>query len=376
MVHIVIAPDSFKESMTALEAATAIKRGFQKTDPEATFDVIPMGDGGEGTMEALTANLGGERIELQVEGPNTKTVTAHFAISEDGTTAVMDMAAASGIHITAKADRNVYEASTYGTGEMISAALDRGVSRIIIGIGGSATNDAGAGMIEALGAKLLDENGNAINRGGGALAKLAKIDISGLDERLAKTEIIVACDVTNPLLGPEGASAVYGPQKGADERAVVELDQALDVFNQRTIEATGKDVSNIPGAGAAGGLGAGFWPFSDATLQPGIELVLAETDFHTRVQKADLVFTGEGKIDGQSVYGKTPIGVAKAAKQEGKRVIAVCGALGTGYKDVYEHGIDAVFSIVPGAVSLEDAMANGASYLEDAAENIARVWHK
>ncbi|GAK09898.1 glycerate kinase [Geomicrobium sp. JCM 19038] len=376
MVHLVIAPDSFKESMTAEAAAHALARGFRNIRPNLTTDLIPMGDGGEGTMEALTASLEGTTINVDVEGPNKQTVTATYALSKDGKTAIMDMASASGIHYNTKENRNVLEASTYGTGELIRHALDQDITKIIIGIGGSATNDGGAGMIEALGATLLDKKDQPISRGGAALKQLVHIDTAGVDSRLHDVEVVVACDVKNPLLGPEGASAIYGPQKGATVEDVEQLDAALANFHNCTVLATGNDVKNIPGAGAAGGLGAGLLAYLDAKLVPGIELVLEETNFKERVKHADLVLTGEGKIDGQSIYGKTPVGVALAAKEANKPVIAVCGALGEGYKTVYEHGIDAVFSIVPGAIDLEDALANGEQYLEETAENIARVWKK
>ncbi|MBB6450785.1 glycerate kinase [Geomicrobium halophilum] len=376
MSKIIIAPDSFKESMSAKEAAEAIREGFLEVGKEHKYDLIPMGDGGEGTMEALTANFDGKQQTVRVEGPNAHPVEATYALSADGQIAIMDMAQASGLDHVSEDARKVGEASTYGTGEMIKAALDQGAQKIILGIGGSATNDGGAGMIEALGARLLNDQGEAIARGGLGLEALSAINVVDLDPRLKMTEIVVACDVTNPLLGERGATAIYGPQKGADESMVKRLDDALAHFHELSVEATGKDVKDTAGAGAAGGLGAGLLAYLDAELKPGIDLVLEETDFRRRAQGADVVITGEGKIDGQSVYGKTPVGVAKAAKENDTFVIAICGQLGDEYERVHEHGIDAAFTLVPGAIDVKDAMENGAAYLTQVARNIAKVmWH-
>ncbi|QQK75385.1 glycerate kinase [Salicibibacter cibarius] len=376
MPNIIIAPDSFKESMSAREAAEAIQTGFQQASVHHDYHLIPMGDGGEGTMEALTANLDGAYHTLQVEGPDKHRIEATYAVSADGKIAIMEMAQASGLDRVAAQYRDVGAASTYGTGEMIYAALDRGVQKIILGIGGSATNDGGAGMIEALGAQLLDDHGKAIARGGVGLEHLATIDVSELDPRLQKTEIVVACDVTNPLLGEKGASAIFGPQKGADTAMVQRLDDALAHFHARTVEATGYDVNDTPGAGAAGGLGYALMAYLNADLKPGIDLVLEETDFRAYARNADVIITGEGKIDGQSVYGKTPVGVAKAGKETDTFVIAMCGQLGDKYEEVYNHGIDAVFSLVPGAISVQDAMEHGKTYLQQAARNIASVYNE
>ncbi|QQK79344.1 glycerate kinase [Salicibibacter cibi] len=376
MPNIIIAPDSFKESMSARQAAEAIQSGFQQSGVHHDYHLIPMGDGGEGTMEALTANLDGTYHKLQVEGPNIHPVEATYAVSKDGKTAIMEMAQASGLDRVAAQHRDVGTASTYGTGEVIRAALDQGVQKIILGIGGSATNDGGAGMIEALGAKLLDDQGRPIARGGVGLEHLATIDVSELDPRLQKTEIVVACDVTNPLLGEKGASAIFGPQKGADTAMVQRLDHALAHFHARTVEATGNEQQKTPGAGAAGGLGYALLAYLNAELKPGIDLVLEESNFRAYARKADVIITGEGKIDGQSVYGKTPVGVAKAGKETGTFVIAICGQLGEGYEEVYDHGIDAVFSLVPGAISVQDAMEHGGTYLRKVARNIANVYNE
>jgi glycerate kinase len=270
--------------------------------------------------------------------------------------------------------RDALNACTRGTGELVRAALDRGAGRIIIGIGGSATNDGGMGFIRALGAKFLDASGAELPPGGAALSKLARIDLSGLDPRLAGTELLVACDVDNPLCGPRGASAVFGPQKGADPEKVAILDAALLHYAHVAADVTGKPrVAETAGAGAAGGLGAGLLFFTGATLMPGVTLVLNATNFDARVKNADMVFTGEGRTDFQTVFGKAPVGVAEAAKKHGKPVVCLSGGLGNGADEVYAHGIDALGSISPGPMSLEECMTNGAALLADAAERLCRA---
>lgn len=374
---IVIAPDSFKESMTAKQVAKAIERGFRSVYQDSIeIDLIPMADGGEGTTQSLADELEGTLYEKEVTGPLGNRVTATYAISGDGSTAIIEMAEASGLHLVPKEKRNPLKTTTFGTGELIKAALDKGVSKMILGIGGSATNDGGAGMIEALGGIIYGTGNKTLARGGGALIDLTDIDLSNLDPRLKSVEVEVACDVDNPLLGPNGASAIYGPQKGATEEIIVQLDDALRNFHEVISKATGKDVKDIPGAGAAGGLGAGVLAVLDAKLTRGIDIVLRETNFFDRVTNADLVITGEGRMDGQTIYGKTPIGVAKAAKQNGvAKVIALCGTLGKGYEAVFEHGIDAAFSITPGPCQLEEAITNGAEFLEGVARNVACICH-
>ncbi|MFS0750517.1 glycerate kinase [Oceanobacillus sp. 1P07AA] len=371
---IVIAPDSFKESMTAKQAAVAIANGFKSVFKEQVdLELIPMADGGEGTTQSLADALKGTIYTKNVTGPLGDSVTASYAISGDRTTAIIEMAEASGIALVSSDKRDPLKTSTFGTGELIQVALDHGVSKIILGIGGSATNDGGAGMVEALGGRLLDSKGNSLPSGGGSLIDLDNIDLSNLDERLQDVEIIVACDVDNPLLGEYGASAIYGPQKGADNKMVAELDSALSNYHDVLERVTKKSVKDIPGAGAAGGLGAGLLAFLNAKLEPGVKIVLKETHFNNRVADADLVITGEGKIDGQTIYGKTPIGVAKAAKRINIPVIALSGTLGSDYEKVYDHGIDAAFSIVQGPCDLEDALKNGPDYLEGLARNVARL---
>ncbi|PAD34251.1 glycerate kinase [Terribacillus saccharophilus] len=370
-MKIVIAPDSYKESLSALEAANAIERGFKMIFPDAVYNKMPMADGGEGTVQSLVDATNGKIEERTVTGPLGKPVKAFFGLMGDGETAVIEMAAASGLHLVPTEDRNPLTTSTKGTGELISAALDLGVQHIIIGLGGSATNDGGAGMIQALGGRLLDEAGKDIGDGGGALAQLAVIDLAGLDNRLKDVRVEVACDVDNPLTGPRGASAIFGPQKGATPDMVELLDKNLSHFADIAEKALGKSFRDIEGVGAAGGLGASLLAFLNADLKRGIDIVLHAVDFEEAVKDADLVITGEGRIDSQTIYGKTPIGVAKAAKKYGVPVIGLAGSLSQDSDVVYEHGIDVLFSIVPGVVTLPEAFEHAAEYMEKTARNIA-----
>lgn len=370
-MKIVIAPDSFKESLTALEAANAIERGFKSIFPNAMYHKMPMADGGEGTVQSLVDATNGTIEERIVTGPLGNPVQSFFGLMGDGKTAVIEMAAASGLHLVPMEKRNPLVTSTRGTGELISAALDLGVKHIIIGIGGSATNDGGAGMIEALGAKLLDEEGETIGPGGGALSQIATVDLSGLDNRLKDVHIDVACDVDNPLTGPRGASAIFGPQKGATPEMVKLLDKNLSHFADVIEKALGKSFRDIEGAGAAGGLGASLLAFLNADLKRGIDIVLHAMNFESVVKDADLVITGEGRIDSQTVYGKTPIGVAKAAKKYGVPVIGLAGSISQDSDVVIEHGIDALFSIVPGIITLPEAFEFAETNIERTARNVA-----
>ncbi|WP_151733047.1 glycerate kinase ['Paenibacillus yunnanensis' Narsing Rao et al. 2020] len=369
----VLAPDSFKESMTAKEVCVAMEQGLRKVYPEAQYIHVPMADGGEGTVQSLVDASGGRLVEQQVTGPLGIPVTASYGILGDGVTAAIEMASASGIQLVDKADRNPLITTTYGTGELIRAALDQGIRKIIIGIGGSATNDGGTGMAEALGVRFLDAAGEALPRGGGSLDQLATVDISALDQRLGETQLIVACDVTNPLCGETGASHVFGPQKGATPELVKQLDANLAHYAEVVKQQLGKDVRDLPGAGAAGGLGAGLMIFTQAELRKGIEIVIEYTGLQQKMTDADLVFTGEGGIDFQTKFGKTPFGVARTAKASGKRVIAVAGYIGEGIDTLYAEGIDAVFGIVPGAAALDKLLAEGPANVERTLENIARV---
>jgi glycerate 2-kinase len=370
-MKVIIAPDSFKESLSALEVANAIEKGFRDIFPEAEYVKIPMADGGEGTVQSLVDATGGRIMKTEVTGPLGDRVQAFFGVLGDGKTAVIEMAAASGLHLVPSEKRNPLVTTTRGTGELILSALNEGAEHIIIGIGGSATNDGGAGMIQALGGCLLDRHGQEIGLGGGSLSELADIDLSGLDVRLKHVKIEVACDVDNPLTGPKGASAVFGPQKGATPEMVATLDKNLQHYADVIERVLGKQVKDIPGAGAAGGLGAGLLAFLEAELKRGVEIVLETVKFHERIQDASLVITGEGRIDGQTIFGKTPIGVAKAAKRYNIPVIAIAGSVSDDSDVVLSHGIDALYSIVPGIIPLEKALANAEYYVTKTARNIA-----
>ncbi|HDS5478793.1 glycerate kinase [Serratia liquefaciens] len=371
---VVIAPDSFKESLSALEVAEAIERGFRQIFPQVQYVKLPMADGGEGTVDSMVAATGGEIVRVTVTGPLGQPVQAFYGLLGEGETAVIEMAAASGLHLAPKAQRDPRMTTSYGTGELILAALERGVKTIILGIGGSATNDGGAGMMQALGARLLDENRQALPPGGAALAQLAYIDLSGVDPRLQQVSITAACDVDNPLCGANGASAVFGPQKGATPEMVTQLDAALRHYGTLLEQATGREIINAPGAGAAGGMGAALLGMLNARLRPGIEIVIETLQLEEALRDADLVITGEGRLDSQSIHGKTPIGVARVAKRFGLPVIGIAGSLSKDYQVVHQHGIDAAFSVLDRVVSLEEALAEAADNLEVTARNVAAVW--
>lgn len=373
-MKIVIAPDSFKESLTALEVAEAIEAGLKKVLPDAEYVKVPMADGGEGTVQSLVDATEGRLISAEVRAPLGNKVRAEFGLSGDGRTAIIEMAAASGLHLVPSEKRNPLHTTSYGTGELILAALDEGVEKIIVGIGGSATNDGGAGMLQALGALLLDANKQPIGAGGGCLQDLAAIDLSGLDKRLAGVEIVVACDVDNPMCGEKGASAVFGPQKGATPEMVQALDSGLQHFADIAARDLGLDIQSPAGAGAAGGMGGGVLLLPDARLQAGVQIVMEAVKLAEKVQDADLVITGEGRMDAQSVHGKTPIGVAHTAKAFGKPVIAIVGCLREDYEVVYAQGIDAVFPIIRQLGSLEEILQHGRDNLVSAAQNVARIY--
>lgn len=372
-MKLVIAPDSFKESLSAEVVASAIAQGWRTVYPAAQIRLCPMADGGEGTVDAVLAASGGERRELSVCGPLGEPVVAHWGwLAEDQ--AVIEMAAASGLHWVAPAQRDARLTTTRGTGELILAALDAGARRIILGIGGSATNDGGAGLLQALGARLLDRAGQPLAAGGAALIDLQRIELDGLDPRLKQVEILVAADVDNPLCGPRGASHVFGPQKGAAPEQVEELDRALGHFADVMAATLGEDYREVPGVGAAGGLGFAAKAVLGADFRPGIELVADVSGLAEAMQGADLVITGEGRLDGQSLHGKTPVGVARVAQAAGVPVIALVGSLGDGYQRLYAAGIEAAFSLAPGPISLEQAMAGAAEQLQSRAADIARLW--
>lgn len=372
-MKVVIAPDSFKESLSAPDAAQAIARGWLSARPEDDLVLRPMADGGEGTVDAVLAAKSGERRECRVCGPLGQPVTAHWGWLEDGT-AVIEMAAASGLHWVPERKRDATRTTSYGTGELLREALQAGARKIILGLGGSATNDAGLGLLQALGVRFLDGQGAELGPGGAALAMLKSIDLSGLDPRLQQVEIEVAADVNNPLCGPHGASAVFGPQKGASPAQVEQLDAALRHFAGVTARTLGEDHSLFPGVGAAGGLGFASRAFLKARFRPGIELVAELSGLEDALQGAALAITGEGRLDGQSLHGKTPVGVARLARRAGVPVIALAGSLGEGLAELRDEGIEAAFSLVPGPITLAQACAQAAVELENRAEALARFW--
>ncbi|ENM5729186.1 glycerate kinase [Vibrio mimicus] len=373
-MKVVIAPDSFKESLTAKQVCDAIQAGLARVWNDAKFVAIPVADGGEGTVQSLVDATQGRIVEVKVMGPQGKRVEAFYGMLGDNQTAVIEMAAASGLHHVPIAQRDPKLTTSFGTGELIRHALDQGVTKLIIGLGGSATNDGGVGLLAALGARFTNADGEPIQLTGGGLRELANIDLRDFDPRLQHCDLLVACDVNNPLCGDKGASAVFGPQKGATPDDVRLLDGALQQFGLLTEKVTGKAVLQSAGAGAAGGMGAALLAYTHATLRPGIEIVLDTVQLAHQVSDADLVITGEGRIDSQTVHGKTPMGVAKVAKRFDVPVIALSGCTGENYQAVYQCGIDAVFAAVPRAMTLEDALKESDFNLADLAENVARLW--
>ena len=372
-MKVVIAPDSYKGCLSALEVAKAMERGVLSVFPSAEVRKIPIADGGEGTVAALVTATNGQLRQTEVTDPLGNKIIAHWGVLGDGRTAVIEMAAASGLPLVPKEKRDPRVTTTYGTGELIKAALADGLAKIIIGIGGSATNDGGTGMARALGVRFLDAAGQEVAAGGGSLAEICQIDTTGLDPRLKNTEIVVACDVDNPLCGTRGASAVFGPQKGATPEMVQQLDAGLAKYASCARQATGRDVAEKAGAGAAGGLGAGLMFFTPAQLKPGVEIVLDAVGFSDIVRDADFVITGEGRTDFQTAFGKAPVGVAKVAKMHGAPVFCISGGLGEGADDVLAQGIDAVMSICDRPLSLEECMAAGAQLIEPAAARLSRI---
>ncbi|HEN3347568.1 TPA: glycerate kinase [Yersinia enterocolitica] len=370
-MKIVIAPDSYKESLSALEVAVQIEAGFRTQFPDAEYIKLPVADGGEGTVEAMVAATAGRMIKANVTGPLGDEVDAFYGVSGDEKCAFIEMAAASGLELVPPPLRNPLKTTSYGTGELIGKALNQGVKHIIIGIGGSATNDGGAGMVQALGVKLLDKHGKQIGFGGGKLAELDRIDISELDPRIKSCRIEVACDVTNPLTGSAGASAVFGRQKGATPAMIVQLDEGLRHYADVIKRHLGIDVDQVEGAGAAGGLGAALLAFCGATLSPGIDIVTDALGLDALVRDATFVITGEGRMDSQTIHGKVPVGVARVAKRYNKPVIGIAGNLTDDVDVVYEHGLDAVFSVIDTICTLDQALDNAAGNVFRAARNIA-----
>jgi glycerate kinase len=372
-MRIVIAPQSLKGSLTAAEAGHAIAAGTRTVFPEAALDIVPVADGGEGTVQALVDATGGKIVQQTVTGPLGTPVAAFFGLLGDGRTAAIEMAASAGLPLVPPDQRDPRITTTYGVGELILAALDAGRRHFIIGIGGSATNDGGAGMAQALGAALLTSDNKAIARGGAALATLSSISIESLDPRIQECTVQVACDVTNPLYGPTGASAVYGPQKGATPEMVAQLDAALAHYAQIVERDLGSDVSKVPGSGAAGGLGAGLLTFLHATLRPGAQIVLEAVQLEEHLRTADLVITAEGQLDSQTAYGKSVGAVAGLAKRYGLPVVALAGGLGDGYEVVYSLGVDAVAVLPSGPMTLPYAMEHAAALTSDSTERALRL---
>ncbi len=371
-MKVLIAMDSFKGNFDSLTVAGIVERGIRKVYKDATIDKVAIADGGEGTVDAIVKTLNGRYERIEVTGPMGSKVIAKYGIV-DGNTAVIEMAEASGLALVPENERNPLRASTYGTGELILDAINKGCTRIIMGIGGSATNDGGTGMARALGARFLDSEGKELDEGGGSLDSLARIDISGMNEKIASTEFIVACDVTNPLYGEKGASAVFGPQKGADSEMVKTLDNNLRHYSEIVKRDLGIDVANEPGTGAAGGLGYGLMVFCKARLTKGIEMVLDTIKIENRMKDVDVVITGEGRVDGQTVFGKVPVGIAARAKKFGKPVFAIAGFMDEGADLVYDHGIDAVMSSMTGPMTLQEAIEESESLIERASERLFRI---
>ena len=373
-MKIVIAPDSFKDSLSAAGVAQAIAEGWAQVWPAAHVLQCPMADGGEGTVDAVLAACKGQLRRQTVRGPLGDSVEARWGWLADSHTAMIEMAEASGLQLVAPGQRDACSSTTYGTGELIRAALDAGAQRIILAIGGSATNDGGAGAMQALGVQLLDSERQPLPAGGLALARLAHISLEQLDPRLAQVRFEIAADVNNPLCGPHGASSIFGPQKGASPEQVAQLDAALGHFADHCAQVLPKDVRDEPGSGAAGGLGFAAKAFLAAQFRPGVEVVAELVGLDEAVRGADLVITGEGRFDAQTLRGKTPFGVARIAQRQGVPVVVIAGTLGDGYEQMYAHGVDAAFALPAGPMSLEQACHEAPRLLRARASDIARVW--
>lgn len=375
-MKIIVSPDSFKGSCSAIEVANSIEKAILSVDSTIEVVKMPVADGGEGTIDAITSCVPADIYELEVCGPMGEKAMAKYAVIDNGETAVIEMAQASGLPMVPVGERNPLLATTYGTGQLMKDALNKGCKKMIIGIGGSATNDGGAGVLMALGASFKNAEGKELALGGGALADLAEIDLTEFDSRIFDAEITVACDVTNPLTGENGASYVYGPQKGATPEMVKELDAALAHFAKVSEEKLGEDYSNYPGTGAAGGLGFALIAYCKAKFAAGIDIVLNVSGFEKELQDADLVITGEGRIDGQSVQGKVLFGIGTRAKEQNVPVIAIGGAVRSDSEALLDHGITAMFSIANGPMTLDYAMENGPELIEQITKNVIRVFLK
>jgi len=373
-MKIIIAPDSFKDSLSAEGVAQAIAEGLAQVWPDAELVQCPMADGGEGTVDAVLAACKGQLRHHVVRGPLGTAVEAHWGWLADSHTAIIEMAEASGLQLVPPGQRDACTTTTHGTGELIRAALDAGAERIILAIGGSATNDGGAGAMQALGVQLFDADDQPLAPGGLALARLARISLEHLDPRLAQVRFEIAADVNNPLCGPHGASAIFGPQKGANPEQVQQLDAALGRFADHCAKVLSKDVRDEPGSGAAGGLGFAAKAFFGAQFRAGVEVVAELVGLDAAVRGADLVITGEGRFDAQTLRGKTPFGVARIARQHKVPVIVIAGTLGDGYEQMYAHGVDAAFALPSGPMTLEQACAEAPRLLSERAADVARLW--
>lgn len=369
-MNIIVAPDSFKDCLSAKEVGSYISKGIRRVYPKAIINEIPLSDGGEGLIDALVEGVGGKLNSVSVLDPLGRPISTEFSILEDGNTAIIELARATGLELLSEDERNPLLTSTYGTGQLIKAALDRGCKKMIVGLGGSATNDGGSGMLKALGARFLNKKGTEIREGGGGLIDLDQIDLTHFDGRLKQCEVMIASDVTNPLTGPNGASFIYGAQKGGDRKALEQLDRNLQHYGTIIKEQFQIDVANKQGSGAAGGTGAALLAFMNGKMVNGIELVLQMVGMEQYLDKADLVITGEGKIDGQTLNGKTVMGISKMAKNQGIPVIVLTGKIGEQIDAIYESGVKAVFSIVDRPMDLEEALNRAPQLLERAAMNI------
>lgn len=373
-MNVLLCPDSFKDALSAQDAAAAMARGVQRAAPDAQVQCCPLADGGEGSLDALIAATGAERRQLNVQDALGRPRQATWGWLSSQRTAFIELAEASGLQHLAADERNALHTSTYGVGELLLAALDQGAEKALLLLGGSATNDAGAGMLQALGARCLDQHHRPLPPGGAALSQLASLDLERLDPRLARLTLEAAVDVDNPLLGERGASAVFGPQKGASPEEVEQLDRALGHFADISAQALGADYRNLPGAGAAGGMGFAAKAFLKATLKPGIEMIMQQADMATLLARADLVITGEGRLDGQSLSGKTPIGVSRAAQRLNKPVIVLAGSLGDGWQACFDEGVTAAFALADGPMTLVDALPRTAELLDARCESLLRLW--
>lgn len=372
-MKVLLCPDSFKDCLPAADVARYLAKGIHKVDSSIETTNIPLADGGEGFVDTMLSALGGTKITRTVLDPLGRETKAFYGILENQETAVIEMASASGIELLKPDERNPLKTSTFGTGQLMKDAMEKGCNKLIIGIGGSATNDGGTGMAKALGYRFLDNNGNEIPEGGGSLDQLAQIDHRAIIPRLKNTEILTACDVSNPLTGKTGAAAIYGPQKGATPEMINELDKNLKHLARVIKNDLGKDVLEIQGAGAAGGLGAGLVAFCEAKLQAGFDIVKKQTKLEEAIQQTDIVITGEGKMDGQTKQGKTPWGVAQLAQKHHKICIGITGLLGEGYRELYHEGFTSLFAIPHGPISLEESLNRAPELLTDKAEQIFRL---